>query len=50
MNNKKNSTIAPNDGEWTEEEIELFFKGYNELGRRWKKISLHFVKTRTKCK
>ena len=38
--------IESNKGEWTDEEIGKFFEGYHSLGRRWKKISLHFVKTR----
>jgi len=35
-----------NQGAWSEEEIERFFIGFETLGRRWKKISLNFVKTR----
>ena len=35
-----------NQGTWSEDEIERFFIGFETLGRRWKKISLNFVKTR----
>ena len=33
-------------GPWSPDEIQRFEEGYNLLGRRWKKISMHFVKTR----
>ncbi|XLR36519.1 uncharacterized protein LOC110265393 [Arachis ipaensis] len=32
---------------WTPEEKELFLRGYKELGRKWKRISEDYVKTRT---
>ena len=35
-----------NQGSWQEDEIERFLIGFETLGRRWKKISLNFVKTR----
>ncbi|XLR42372.1 hypothetical protein S83_027032 [Arachis hypogaea] len=33
---------------WTQQEKELFLRGYKELGRNWKRISEDYVKTRTK--
>ena len=39
---KTNVSIGP----WTENEVEQFFEGYKALGRRWKKITENFVKTR----
>eukprot|EP01080_Neovahlkampfia_damariscottae_P005582 gene5582-9398_t len=35
-----------NKGPWSQEEFDNFVKGYNTLGKRWKQISTHFVKTR----
>lgn len=36
-----------NTGKWTEEEHQNFLRGFQALGRRWTKISKHFVKTRS---
>lgn len=36
-----------NQGKWTEEEHQNFLRGFQALGRRWTKISKHFVKSRT---
>eukprot|EP01080_Neovahlkampfia_damariscottae_P005581 gene5581-9397_t len=35
-----------NSGPWSVDETERFIQGFNELGKRWKQISTHFVKTR----
>ena len=33
-------------GPWSFDEIDKFERGYQALGKRWKKISLNFIKTR----
>ena len=35
-----------NNGPWSREEFESFVQGYQTLGKRWKQIATHFVKTR----
>ena len=39
-------TIFFFEGPWSFDEIEQFEKGYLALGKRWKKISLNFIRTR----
>eukprot|EP01080_Neovahlkampfia_damariscottae_P003001 gene3001-5011_t len=36
----------PNEGDWSADEVDRFLEGFEALGRRWKAISLYYVKTR----
>ena len=40
------SSTTINNGAWSREEYEKFVEGYQTLGKRWKQIATHFVKTR----
>lgn len=35
-----------NTGPWTDEEHDAFLRGYNAVGRQWKRIASSYVKTR----
>eukprot|EP01080_Neovahlkampfia_damariscottae_P005578 gene5578-9394_t len=46
---KKSDSEEPiilNSGAWSRDEHERFLEGYRTLGKRWKHIATHFVKTR----
>eukprot|EP01080_Neovahlkampfia_damariscottae_P003023 gene3023-5033_t len=46
VNQVGTATVSYNRGPWSPDEINRFEEGYKTLGHRWKKISVHFVKTR----